>query len=51
MPPEEDELEGDTSPFTLCELQMDDSYSLPPGHLAAAVLLSPTMSTGGGSVG
>ena len=49
MPPEEDEHEGDTSPFTLCELQMDDSHSLPPGHSTTVVLVTPTTSTGGES--
>ena len=40
-----------TFPFTSCELQTDDSHSFPPWHSAAAVLVSPTTSTGGGSMG
>ena len=31
MLPEKDEHEGDTSAYTLCELQTDDSHCLPPG--------------------
>ena len=46
MPPEEDEYKGDTSSFTSCELQMDDSHSLPPRHSTIEVLVSPTTSTG-----
>ena len=51
VPPEEDEHEGDTSPFTSCELQTDDSHSFPPEHSGSAVLVSPSMSSGDGSTG
>ena len=51
VPLEEDEHERDTSPLTSCELQIDDSHNLPPGHPIIMVLVSPTTSTGGGSAG
>ena len=51
VPLEEDEHERDTSPSTLCELQMYDSNNLPPGHPIVMVLVSTTTSTGGGSGG
>ena len=43
MPLEEDEHERDTSLLTLCELKMDDSHNLPPGHHIVMVLVSSTM--------
>ena len=39
MPPEEDEREGDFTPFSSLELQLDDSHKLPPGHLVVMVLV------------
>ena len=51
VPPEEDEREGDVTPFSSLELQLDDSHKLPPEHPVVTVLVSPTMSTGGGSMG
>ena len=51
VPPEEDEHKGDISPYTLCEVQTDDSHSLPSRYSATAVLVSPTTSKGGGSRG
>ena len=36
MPPDKDEHKGDTSPFISCELQTDDSHSLPPVHYCSS---------------